>query len=65
MGWLVSALDFYGRYVAGVLMVGAVFTLAVWLIASLLSWLKRSRLARVTRHALRRSTSSVPSPLDI
>jgi hypothetical protein len=63
VGWIVSALDFYGRYVAGVLMVGAVFTLAVWLIASLLSWLKRSRLARVTRHRVpgsSRSSSSHP-----
>jgi hypothetical protein len=49
VGWIVSALDFYGRYVAGGILVGAVFTLAVWLVASLSSWWKRTRRVRITK----------------
>jgi hypothetical protein len=40
VGWIVRALDLYGRYVAFGFMLGVAVTLAVWLIVSLVSWWK-------------------------
>ena len=46
---IVGELDFYGRYVAVMIAVGAVFILVIWLGSTLLSWKAQVRSLKSTK----------------